>query len=132
TRWTYREDEPAEVRWIVVDGRGVPAAGSDVSIAIERLETKAARVRGAGNAYLTQFTEEWLPAGSCEGRSAENASACTFVPEAPGSYRLIATVHDTQGRTHTSMIRTWVTGSGSVVWSSQNDDALELVPEKAQ
>jgi uncharacterized protein YfaS (alpha-2-macroglobulin family) len=132
TRWTYAEDEPAEVRWVVVDGRGVPAAGSDVAIAIERLDTKAARVRGAGNAYLTQFTEEWVPAGACEGRSTESASTCTFVPDTPGSYRLIASVRDTQGRAHTSMIRTWVTGAGQVVWRNQNDDALELVPEKAQ
>ncbi len=130
TRWIFREDEPAEVDYLVVDPRGAPAAGTDVHVAIERLETKAARVKGAGNAYLTQFVDAWVAAGECAGRSTASAAHCTFTPNEPGSYRVTATIADTQGRPHRTELRAWVVGKGQVVWHGANDDALEIVPEK--
>lgn len=132
TRWVFQQGEPAEVEWLVVDRLGVPAAGADVEIAIERLETRASRVKGAGNAYLTRYVDEWIAAGECRGRSSEAPSACVFTPEAPGAYRLIASVEDDHGRVHRTMLRTWVAGRGHVVWSEGNDDALEIVPEAAE
>ena len=131
-RWVFRQGEPAAVEYLVVDARGVPSAGTDVQVAIERLETKAARVKGAGNAYLTEFIDEWLAAGSCSGRSTEEPLTCTFTPTAPGSYRLTASAQDTEGRAHSSVLHTWVAGTGQIVWRDGNDDALEIVPEQAE
>jgi alpha-2-macroglobulin len=131
TRWVFAEDEPAQVEYLVVDARGAPVAGTPVHVDIERLETKAARVKGAGNAYLTQFISEWVPAGSCDGVSADAPLACGFVPSLPGSYRATAIVTDTRGRAHKTTIDTWVAGAGHVVWRHANDDALEIVPEKS-
>jgi uncharacterized protein YfaS (alpha-2-macroglobulin family) len=130
TQWVFKEDEPATVRYVVVDGHGVPAAGTSVAIRVERLETKAARVRGAGTAYLTEFVEEWLPAGQCAGVSTVEPLDCTFTPEGPGRYRLTATIRDTRDRPHTSTLQTWVIGKGGIVWRSGNDDSLTIVPEK--
>ena len=101
-----------------------------MTIGIQRLDTKASRVKGAGNAYLTEFIQDWVDAGSCAGRSAAAALTCEFVPAEPGSYRLTATIRDTRGRPHTTTLGTWVAGKGAVVWSGGNDDALEIVPEK--
>jgi uncharacterized protein YfaS (alpha-2-macroglobulin family) len=131
TEWVFEEDEPATVRYLVVDGRGAPAPGTAVAIRIERLETKAARVRGAGTAYLTEFIDEWVAAGDCGGTSTSAPLECTFTPEAPGSYRLTATISDTRRRPHTTVLDTWVVGKGQLVWRSGNDDALEIVPEQA-
>ena len=78
TEWVFREDEPANVEYLVVDSRGAPTAGTRVSIRIERLETKAARLRGAGTAYLTEFIDEWFPAGECENISTTAALMCCF------------------------------------------------------
>jgi len=130
TRWVFQEDQPAAVQYLVVDGAGAPAAGTDVAIAVQRLETKASRVKGAGNAYLTQFIEDWVDAGNCAGRSNATPLTCTFTPDSPGSYRLTATIRDTRGRPHTTTLNTWVIGKGAVVWHGENDDALEIVPEK--
>lgn len=130
TRWLYKADEPAEIRYVVVDGHGAPAAGTAVAIAIERLETKASRVKGAGNAYLTQFVNNWVSAGRCEGESEDAPLSCTFTPDKPGSYRLIASIQDTQGKPHKTQIGMWVTGRGRVVWQQQNTDRLEIIPEK--
>ncbi|HLF12525.1 MAG TPA: MG2 domain-containing protein, partial [Gammaproteobacteria bacterium] len=132
TRWVFRQNEPAEIQYIVVDGRGAPAAGTDVHVDVERLETKAARVKGAGNAYLTEFIEDWIAAGACDGRSTATPQSCNFVPDAPGSYRLTATIQDTLGRAHKTILNTWVVGAGQIVWRDGNDDALEIVPEKTE
>src|SRR5690606_35192412 len=96
-RWVYEQSQPAEIEFIVVDSRGAPTADTPVHIDVERLETKAARVKGAGNAYLTRYVDEWVAAGACDDRSSGEPGVCSFVPEAPGSYRLTATITDTRG-----------------------------------
>ncbi|CCQ89813.1 conserved exported hypothetical protein [Nitrospina gracilis 3/211] len=131
-KWLYKEDEPANIEYIVVDGHGKPVSGTPVSIKIERHVTKASRVKGAGNAYLTQYTHSWEKAGDCKGTPSAEAKVCTFTPEEPGSYRLTATITDTKGRTHTASLRTWVAGKGRVVWAEDNTHALQLIPEKEE
>ncbi|HEX6995144.1 MAG TPA: MG2 domain-containing protein [Gammaproteobacteria bacterium] len=131
-QWVYRQGEPAEIDYLVVDSRGVPVADTDVRIAIERLETRASRVKGAGDAYLTRYVDEWVAAGECTGRPNAAPEPCVFTPQAPGAYRLIASIEDTAGRMHRTTLRTWVTGRGDVVWHAGNDDALEIVPERTE
>jgi len=131
-QWVYRQGEPAEIDYLVVDPAGVPAGDTDVHIAIERLETRASRVKGAGDAYLTRYVDEWVAAGECTGRPAGAPEVCRFTPDAPGAYRLIASIEDTAGRTHRTTLETWVTGRGTVVWHAGNDDALEIVPESTE
>ena len=132
TRWTYAEDEDAAIEFIVVDTGGAPVAGTDVRIDVQRLDTQAARVRGAGNAYLTQFVNTWVDVARCESRSEAVPGVCAFVPETPGRYRATARIRDTAGRTHTTSIGAWVTGKGRVVWNTSNDDRLDIVPEQTR
>jgi len=130
TKWVYNEDEPADIKYIVVDERGVPAAGSDVDITIEYLEVKSAKVKGAGNSYVTNFIEKWVTVDSCKGRSKKSELVCSFTPETPGSYRLKASVSDTKGRNQYSETQLWVIGKGRVSWKQPNDNSLQIIPEK--
>ena len=132
TRWIYTEDQDAAIEFIVVDTGGAPVAGTDVQIDIQRLDTQAARVRGAGNAYLTQFVNTWVDVARCEARSNATPGECRFVPETPGRYRATARIQDTSGRTHTTRTGAWVTGKGRVVWNTSNDDRLAIVPEQTR
>lgn len=132
SKWLYKEDEPADIEYIVVNGHGEPVSGTPVAIHIERLVTKASRVKGAGNAYLTQYTHSWEQAGACQGTPSAEANLCTFTPQEPGSYRLTATITDTKGRAHTASLRTWVAGKGRVVWAEDNTNALQLIAEKEE
>ncbi len=131
-RWVHRQDEPAEVDLLVVDARGEPVADTDVQVTIERLETRAARVKGAGDAYLTRYVDEWVAAGECTARPLSAPAPCAFTPTSPGAYRLTAAIEDTAGRAHRTTLRTWATGRGAVVWNAGNDDALEIVPEATE
>ena len=45
---------------IVVDQQGKTVAGSEITIKAEYEETKASRVKGAGNAYITRYTHDWI------------------------------------------------------------------------
>jgi hypothetical protein len=130
TEWTYQAKKPVNLKYIVVDEKGNPVKDTPVNILLERMETSAVRVKGAGNAYLTNYTSEWKPAGTCKGVSVADALTCSFTPDQAGSYRAIAKVKDTKGAEHSSGVEFWVTGSDYVVWNNTSDVLLPIVPEK--
>jgi uncharacterized protein YfaS (alpha-2-macroglobulin family) len=129
-RWTFEQGKPASVQYIVVGKDGSLAPNMPVSIAIQREVVTAARVKGAGNAFLTAYDQNWVPEASCRGMSSDEGKACDFMPSAPGLYSIQATVVDTHGDQQTSELCTWVTGKGQVMWQEPEDMSLSLVPEK--
>ena len=129
-QWVFDAGKPAEIEYVVVDEKGAPAAGTEVNIAVEYQVTKAARVKGAGNAYLSEYHTEWVNAGNCKGTSTSEASTCSFTPEKAGSYRAIAKIKDTKGRDHSTTINTYVTGSDFVIWNDENDTSLSIIPQE--
>lgn len=131
-QWVFRQKEPAEVSYIVVDDSGEPVADTRVRLRIERQVRKVAQVKGAGNAYLPRFSEEWVEAGECEGAPKYKALACAFTPEHAGSYRVTAVIEDSQGRRQQTEMHLWVVGEGRVVWWERPGYAMELVPESTE
>lgn len=127
--WVYSAGKPADIQYLVVDDQGTPAAGTDVDVAVEYQSTKAARVKGAGNAYLSEYHTEWQNVATCKGKSAAEPSTCSFTPEKAGSYRLIAKIKDTKGRDHSTTLSTYVTGRDFVIWSDENDTSLAIIPQ---
>jgi uncharacterized protein YfaS (alpha-2-macroglobulin family) len=128
--WAYEAKKPVNLLYIVTDEKGNPAKDTKVAVAFERQETVAARVKGAGNAYITNYTTEWKPAGTCDGVSAADAGTCSFTPDRAGSYRAIAKIADTKGRAHSAGVEFWVTGEDYVLWNSDSDVLLPVIPEK--
>ena len=131
-QWVYESKKPATIHYIVTDEKGVPAQGTPVTVVIEREETVAARVKGAGNAYVTNFSTEWKHETECKGVSTSDAVDCTFTPQGTGSYRATATIADTKGRAHATQMGMWVTGNDYVLWNSESDVLLPIVAEKAE
>lgn len=130
THWTYNEDQPAEIEYLVVGIDGKPVSDVPVKIRVERRETKAARVKGAGNAYLTNYVTQWVDSGQFEGLSGAGPSVYVFTPEQPGSYKIIASILDSRQRTHETAIHAWVVGKGRVIWQEANNNNLQLIPEQ--
>ena len=135
-RWLYREDEPADIEYIVVDEAGAPVPDESLSLAIEREELFASRVKGAGNAYLTRYERTWQSVPGCaDGEvlaSGVQARTCVFLPEEPGLYRLRARIEDRAGREQGTELNVWVAGKGEVLWDSGSDTSLSIVPEKSK
>ncbi len=132
SRWLFDAGKPADVYYLVVDAEGRPATGTAAAITIDREETVAARVKGAGNAYLTQFNTQWRETGRCQGVSDTEPLTCRFTPEHPGTYRLTAKIKDTRGKAQQSELKIWVAGKGQVVWAQPDDNSLQIIPEQQQ
>ncbi|MGI9302377.1 MAG: alpha-2-macroglobulin family protein, partial [Gammaproteobacteria bacterium] len=130
TSWVFKADEPASVDVLVIDENGKPAADTETRIVVERMETTAARVKGAGNAYLTQYSHKWVEAAGCKLTSESEPVACEFVPADPGDYRITAHIADTRGREHATELRSWVIGKGRVLWEQPADNSLTIIPEQ--
>ncbi|HYD18015.1 MAG TPA: alpha-2-macroglobulin family protein [Patescibacteria group bacterium] len=130
--WAYEAKKPVNLKYIVVDENGAPVADTKVAITIEKLETTAVRVQGAGNAYLTNYTSEWKKAGNCGGTPEKDEAVCSFTPDSAGSFRAIAKTTDTKGAEHSSGVTFWVTGSDYVMWDNQSDVLLPIIPEKTE
>lgn len=128
-RWVYEQNKPAVFQFIVVNDKGDPEPGIKTVLHAEHLTTKASRVKGAGNAYLTHYTHEWQKVDTFQTDSLKKPVPYTFTPTESGSYRIVAEIRDTKGLAHSTEIRTWVTGPGQVVWEQPEGNSLEIIPE---
>ncbi len=128
--WVLQAGVPADLKVAVVDEHAAAVAGTSTEVKIDYLQVKAARVKGAGNAYLTQYTQEWVHVASCTLLSTTLPSSCQFQPAAPGRYKMTASVTDTQGRAQSSSLERWAVGRGEVVWETKPGHALQISPEK--
>jgi uncharacterized protein YfaS (alpha-2-macroglobulin family) len=129
-RWTFEEGKPANVQYVVVDKNGRIATGVPVSISAAVEVVSAARVKGAGDAYLTSYQPRWEAESACDGASTSGPQTCTFTPSRAGLYSVVARITDTHGRSHSTELCLWVTGKGRVLWQEPADMSLSVVPEK--
>ncbi len=130
--WLVEEGKTAAAKFIVVDQNGNTVPGVQTSVSVERLETKAARVRGAGDAYPAQYEKEWVPIENIDLVSGDEQKSFEFTPKQSGTIRITAKVDDTRGRAHQTSIQRWVTGKGMVVWESPEGNLLNIYPEKEE
>ncbi|KHD08999.1 large extracellular alpha-helical protein [Candidatus Thiomargarita nelsonii] len=130
TSWLLTAGQEAKVLLLVVDEHGNPIADTDIDVNIERRITKASRVKGAGNAYLTHYDHQWINAANCQAKSEVSAGSCTFVPANAGIYKITATIKDSKGRSHSTELRQWAVGKGYVMWETAPGHGLEIVPEQ--
>ncbi|EIJ41759.1 large extracellular alpha-helical protein [Beggiatoa alba B18LD] len=128
--WLLNAGKENTVNVLVVDERGNPIAGTPVNVLIEREDTKASRVKGAGNAYLTQYETVWVETNRCETTATAEPYICRFTPPSAGTYRLVATIKDTKEREHKTTVNQWAVGAGEVVWQMEAGNGLEIVPEQ--
>jgi uncharacterized protein YfaS (alpha-2-macroglobulin family) len=128
--WLLTAKETAQVSLLVVDEETKPVSGTDINVKIEYQVTKAARVKGAGNAYLTRYEHEWVETDTCKLKSERAAITCTFIPEKAGAYKITATIKDTKDRSHSTELHQWAAGEDFVMWETAADNSLEIVAER--
>ena len=131
TSWVQKVGETAAVDYLVVNQQGVPVKGSQVDLLVEYRVTRAARVKGAGDAYLTQYTDSWEELSRCKGQSTKSIKQCRFVPQQAGQHRITATINDVDGRKIENQIHTWAVGDGAVVWNDGNSHNIEIIADKS-
>lgn len=132
TQWLYHAAKPANLEILVVDPDGAPVPGVQVSVDVQHESVKASRVKGPGNAYLTQNVLEWVSQKTLSVTSEAKPAVLSFVPDKPGYYRFIASIKDTKGRVHETNLEGWAIGSGRVMWAMSDNARLEIIPEQNQ
>ncbi len=130
TQWLLQQGQLAQVNALVLDAQGKPVANSAINIKVERRVTRTAKVKGAGNAYLSQYHHEWQSESECALTSrADAVVVCEFTPKSAGVYRLVARIHDSKNRLQQTILNQWASGVGEVVWESPENNRLPLVAE---
>ena len=130
--WVLRVGQRASLQAVVTDEQGAVVAGVPIDFTVERLRTLAARVKSAGNAYVTQYTHEWQRVGDCRAASAIDPVECRATPDAPGSYRFTASILDTQGRSVQTTLERWAVGAGVLLWEEPPGHHLDIVAEGSE
>jgi hypothetical protein len=128
--WVLQEGKPARTEFIVTDQTGKSVSGVPVQVEIQMLRTKAARVKGAGDAYLTQYEMEWAPVETLNLTSGAEPQSFEFTPASSGTLRMVAGVSDSKGRVQKTAMRRWVSGKSSVLWKSEEGNLLDVYPDK--
>lgn len=128
--WVLTAGTPAQLNILVVNEQGQAVAASDVQVQIQRLLIKAAQMKGAGNAYVPHYVRTWEDVATCSLVSQTTAQSCLYTPPAPGTYKLTASLVDTQGRPHSTTIQRFATGPGTVLWETSPDNNLNVFPEQ--
>ncbi|MEY3219962.1 MAG: hypothetical protein RIT27_1319 [Pseudomonadota bacterium] len=128
--WVWYEGKNADVLFVVLNEQGKMVSNTPIEIKIQREETKAARVKGAGNAYLTEYHNEWVDEATFQATSGLEPVKSSFVPSKAGRYKVILTVTDTKGRKQSSKLEQWVSGKGDMIIANQQNNLLEITPEK--
>jgi uncharacterized protein YfaS (alpha-2-macroglobulin family) len=128
--WLLTAGKEASIRGVVIDESGKAIAGSPLSVTVELEETKAVRVKSAGNVYVTKYENTWAKVHSCSLTSTMSPVACSFTPRQAGEYRITASVTDDKGQSHQSTLTRWASGSETVLWNTGTSTELEIVPEK--
>lgn len=129
--WLLRAGGPATWQALVTDELGQLVAGVPIEMIVERRVTHAARVRGAGNAYLTQYEHRFEPVERCAVVSGDGPVACPFTPTSAGGYRLTASIGDSASRPVSSSIERWAVGPGVVIWEEPAGHHLEIEAEQS-
>ena len=129
--WTLQAGKAARVKVVVVDRDGSMVAGVPLTLKTEHKKTYGARVKGAGDGYLTEYEHTWEQEQEITGVSTGEPLEFDFTPEQAGSFRLIAAVTDTNGRRQTTVVNRWVTGKGVVLWEETPGNLLSVYPEKS-
>ena len=130
--WVLQEGKPASAAFIVADQTGKTVPNSQVRIDIEKLQTKAARVKEAGDAYPTRYDEEWTHVETMTLLSGDGPQSFEFTPNLSGTIRIVASVSDPKGHVQKTNMRRWVTGKGFVLWKTEEGNLLNIYPDKEE
>ncbi|MCU0774633.1 MAG: alpha-2-macroglobulin, partial [Ideonella sp.] len=127
-----RQGTRTAVDVVALDTAGVPQRGQAVQVRGRLVQVSSTRKRLVGGFYAYENRTDVRDLGVvCEGRSDERGQLrCEAVLAAPGEVELIAEARDASGRVARAATSVWVTRAGDLWFGQDDDDRIDLVPEK--
>lgn len=134
-RWTGAGgDARGRTRFQVValDTRGQPLKGQDVSVQARLSQTFSTRKRIVGGFYAYDNRTEVKDLGAvCSGTTdTRGLLQCEATLDEAGEIELIAQAKDSAKRQVQAATTVWVTRQGELWFSQDNDDRMDVLPEK--
>jgi len=119
---------------VVLDTQGQPLRGRSVSVSARVHQTFSTRKRIVGGFYAYDNRRETRELGAvCSGSTdAQGRLACNAKLEASGEVELLATVNDDSGRVSKASVSVWVSNGGEMWFAQDNDDRIDVLPEKRE
>jgi uncharacterized protein YfaS (alpha-2-macroglobulin family) len=115
---------------LVVDTAQQRAKGRAVTVTVTSRTWKSVKKKDASGGYATISEPVEAEVQTCPLTSAETAVACRFKPAQAGFFIVRASVKDDQGRSHSSSLGVYATGSDWVAWQRTDTDRVELITDK--
>ncbi len=117
---------------VVLDTAGRPLAGRAVEVRGRLAQVLSTRKRLVGGFYGYDNRTELKELGTlCRGTSdAAGRVACEAVLDSAGQVELIARASDDAGRAVEAASSVWVTKQGELWFAQDNDDRIDVLPEK--
>lgn len=117
---------------VALDTVGTPLRGQAVQVRGRLVQVSSTRKRLVGGFYAYENRTDVRDLGVlCEGHGDERGQLrCELALAAPGEVELIAEARDASGRVARSATSVWVTRAGDLWFGQDDDDRIDLVPEK--
>ena len=124
-------DSTLAVNVITTDPAGTPVAEKEVDVELVRIQWNSIREVGSDGRlrWRSERTEKVVRSKTVTTAS-RSAKRLNMLVQQPGYYRVQARSQDLRGNTIRTETYVYATGSGYVAWQRDNDDRIDLVPER--
>ncbi len=126
------EQGPVRFNVVALDTRGRPLRNQAVAVRARLAQTLSSRTRIVGGFYAYDNRTEIKELGTlCSGNTDERGTlACEAQIDTPGQIELIAQAKDAAGHLAQAATGVWVTRRGELWFAQDNDDRIDVLPEK--
>ena len=122
--------EAAGIDVITVDSASQPVARQRVALTFYEHRWYNVREKVDGGYQWKTSTEDIEVGKQTVATDGQGRATASFVPETPGTYKVLAESVDTAGNHVRASTYLWVTGDAYVSWAVQDDNTIQLVTDK--
>lgn len=122
------------VEEVVVDHNGIQIDGIPIVTTLEKKVVEVQEISDTSSLAVHSYNTKWVGIVNFHNKSSASEFArCVFVTKEAGEYRVVATIKDSQGRQHRSVLHNvFIVGNDYVQWHRKSDNIVEIFQEKAE
>ena len=122
---------PLSTSIVAVTPSGMPVSGVPVTVTLNREQYHSVRRAEGSGFYAWESERRVTPVTSVHVVSSADPAAVSLPLAEGGSYEVVATATDPDGRVSTTAWSFYVMGPGYTAWERYDHQRIDLVPEKA-
>jgi alpha-2-macroglobulin len=117
---------------LALDTTGKRVAGKPLEVTVTSRTWKSVKKKDATGGFSTLSEPVETQVQQCKVDSNEGVTPCSFTPASAGFFIIRARIKDESGRTHSSSMGLYATGSDWVAWQRNDTDRVELITDKKE